>query len=786
MSGSYFCSLEEVVPEEEAEEWGSEESIGEEIEDAGAQNMSSDEDFVIEDEEGEKSKAPTSEQAIKNCENSESKEDAGTHSVIPQKRKADDANIVQECKQAAAVAATSPSVRGDDDSCSIAIQTAPPKLKKKRRKQSLVTENKNTAVSQTGANVAPQTGSAGVSSVVPRTTLPKTVQINQQNVAHIPAGVKTVQEKKVVDFTAKIFASVNTNVKVSNTVTAGAVSTMGAVPPAGAATAQKSISTTQTLPKLPVILNVSSSTLSKPSSVVGVPSSHTGNTIPGTVSKTLSSAAVTSVPGVGKVMLVSSSGVPLQVLKAVPVSQIQGKTMNTSVLNTQGNIRTIPVCVVSSSSSLRNSAGVTTVASTSPQLASSSIPKVSISHAPAKISSVLPSAKQPSQVSTTSASPLRPPVLLVQRPVAGGVVPLAVKGGAIVVPARSASQQVVVIAPSSSLTSSTTSSTTQLSGTGISVLGNTQIAQTALGQKVILPASVLTAAKTLSHLEPKAKIVSTSKPVALADKTPSEPKGASLPQDNNPVAVTTTTAPNIKTTTATTASVTAATLVTSSADSKPTSTALPVAIEQIKPELTAPNKQLTNAGPDRVSDTVTQALTSNCDTAVKLTDTQTLSTASQDTQTVSTVSPATNLEQQNSTCNSDKSLPSVDSSKNCQPETTDGGNIDDKTQTDFQEKEQLEDTKNGSDPLVDLTCYETSVTDSAGCEESNDSAPNGLHPHLKTSLPSKLTDTDAKRCNGVSQSVTTDTKSEKEEVDSVERNHAIVEQTTNGVVTNET
>ena len=130
----YFSPSEEVTQAGEAEEWGSEESIEEDIEDAGAQNMSSDEDFVLDDEENEKNKGASTEQASNSGENSDNKGNAETQSVLPLKRKADDANIAEGSEQ---TAATSTCVDGDDDSCSIAIQTTPPKLKKKRRSEEL-------------------------------------------------------------------------------------------------------------------------------------------------------------------------------------------------------------------------------------------------------------------------------------------------------------------------------------------------------------------------------------------------------------------------------------------------------------------------------------------------------------------------------------------------------------------------------------------------------------------------------------------------------------------------
>lgn len=730
---------EEVTQAGEAEEWGSEESIEEDIEDAGAQNMSSDEDFVLDDEENEKNKGASTEQASNSGENSDNKGNAETQSVLPLKRKADDANIAEGSEQAAA---TSTCVDGDDDSCSIAIQTTPPKLKKKRRKQSLVAENKPTAMRQTGTSIESQTGAAGACQ--------KGTVLNKRNVVHIPAGMKGVQEKKTVTPPVKVATAGNADIKITNTVTR-TVSTSEPTSSAGTAAVQKSTSSAQVHQKLPLAFNLSSSAVAPPGSVVVVPSSHIGGTVSSTVSKTSLSGAVTALSGLGKVMLVSSSGVPLQVLKAVPISQIQGKTINTSVLSTQKNIRTIPVGVPTTQT---NSVGVTTIALNSPQLPSVSIPKVAIANM-ATTSGTLTNSNKGGQVSTTSAS-LHSPVLLVQRQGAGGVVPLAMKGGTIVVPTPSASQKVVVITPSSSLTSSTTSTTPLLSGTGISVVGNTQVAQTTVGQKVVLPAGVISATQTLSSLKPEANTVSNSKPVSSAGKTPTQSNASSLLKDSNPLK--TINSPGVAPAAAENASST----------------------KKVTPEFTTPSEKLTKADSDRVSEMVTQTVKSNCDVSARLMNNQTLPSTSQDTSIERTTSLETNLEQ--NLTYEDKSLPSQ--STNCQRETIDSGDTNDKTKTDFVEKEQ--DSKNGSDPLVDLTCYEISVTDSAGCEENNDSVPNGLHPDLKISLPTKLTDTDFKLCNGVNQSATSDSNSEIEELDSAEQSHSIVEKTPNGAVTNET
>lgn len=786
-----MCSTEEDLPAEEAEEWGSEESIGEEIEDAGAKNMSSDEDFVLDDDESKNDKTPTSEQTNKDGEDGEKKGNVATQSSLPQKRKAEEVNITEESKQPVA----SPGVNDDDDPCSIAIQTAPPRLKKKRKKHSQVAELKTATVPQT------------VAAVVPQTVVPKTLQGNQ-NIAHVPAGLQVVKEKKAVDLAVKTSASVNTTMAVDNTVTTSAVSVTGTLPSTSITQAVKNASSVRIHPQLPVTLNTSTSSAAaaKPGSLVVVPSSHVRSATSAqavTVSKNISSTGVTVTPqhlqsqarlpaAVGKVMLVSSSGVPLQVLKTMPVSQavIQGKTVNPSLLTTPGNTR---VCVVSSSTSLTSPVGLATLASSSPsaksassQLPSSAIPKVAISVAPTNLSSVLSSAKQASHVSTTSASPLHSPVFLVQRPGAGGVVPLTVKGGAIVMSAPSASQQVVVIRPSSALTSSTTSTTTLLSGAGISVLGNAQIAQTTLGHKVVLSAS-----SSLPHKT----VVQVAK--APLESKPSELKTASQALGNKPVLVMTTASPSIITankaaTTSVTLGSSSAVLVTKAPDSKPTCPALAVVNEQVvqgrvaSSTVTATNKQLSNVESvcgTKVSETITKTLASNCD-AVKGTDTHTVTPVSPDTQTVVTLSPETDSKQINATCE-DKSLPAVtiNTNMNSQPENIAVDNYN--KATELHEKDK--DTHNGSDPLVDLTCYETSVSDSAGCDESDDSAPNGLHPDLKTSLPRKLTETDAKLCNGVNRSVSTDTKCEEKGLDSVERrSHAATVQTTNGVVMNET
>ena len=729
--------------------------------------MSSDEDFILEDEESRNNKSPTSDQANKDGEDGENKGNAATEISLPQKRKAEEANIVEGSKQSVA----SPGVQEEDDSCSIAIQTAPPRLKKKRKNHASVTDVKPGAVSQTASTV-PQ----GEASVIPPTSNTKIPQGNRPNILHIPAGLHSVAAKKVVDVTVKTSAAVNTN----NTVSVSGLPIKTVLPSTRITQPEKKTNTVRILSKSPATLNASASSTvaGQPGSSLGVPSTPFLPNQAVMVSKGLSSTAVSvsaqllqsqaclsaAVPsGVGKVMLVSSSGVPLQVLKTVPVAQplIQGKTMNSAVLTSQGS-------TVVSTSSLSNPMGVATLTSSSlttksstPQLPSSAIPKVAIPVTPSKLSSVL----------STS------PVFLVQRPGSGGVVPLAVKGGAIVVPASSAPQQVVVIRPSSSVTSSTTSTTTQLSGAGIAVLGNTaQIAQTALGHKVVL--------STSTTLPPKTKIVTVNKPVVdQAIKTPlevkpSELKTSSLALGNKPIM--------LKTTTSSTSSVTSKSnstvLVTRAPDPKPTCAA---GSEQAglgtvaSSDITVTDKQSVNVESNRVcdteiSDTVMKALVSNCET-LKGTDSL----------TVTTVSPEKDLKQTKVTWE-DKSLPSltINANKSSRPEVTADDNVEGKADIELHHKDK--DAESSSDPSVDLTCYETSVSDST-CGESDDSAaPNGLHRDIKTTLPCKLTEIDVKLCNGVSRSVTPVAKCVEQELDSGEQIHAVTDQATNGVFMTET
>ena len=886
-------SAEEVIAAEEGEEWGSEKSIEDEIEDAGAQNMSSDEDFVLEDEEGRRSKMPTPIETKENSEPSANKANSGTAIIVlPQKRKADETNVDKESKQPAASA----HVDNNNDPCSISIQTAPLKLKKKRKKSTPVTDVKTTSMS------------------------------------HVPAGLQAVNAIRAASVaTCTTVSSVSTNT-VAGSCVKSVASGGGFVRVSQAPTnvTQTNTSSVRIHSKLPVILNKSNlSTVAKPSASVALPTSHIQSITAAraiTALKNLSSTATTSsspslqshahlaaaVPGVGKVMFVTSTGVPLQVLKAVPVSQqplVQGKTVvlgktigssslgvvssssshstTTNVLqqsaalvsttsstpihlvstgsspSTPTVLKATPVSqqplvqgktlssalprstnasssvfAVSSPASLSSPAEVTapmqvlkavpmsqqplvqgktlttaasgssssssqvrlvssisspstadpsvlaTCSSSLPvkpatsgsQLPSSPIHKVVISGTPTNVANILSTVKQASHLATTSASSLNRSVILVQRPGAGGVVPLAVKGGTMVLPTPSASQQVVVIRPSNALVSSTTP------GTGISVLGNTKVSQTGLGHKVILSPSTNPSGQSLPQLKPKTTSIATGvKPfVQLAmPTTPSEPKTTAVALGGKPLITTTVTAlPKAKALTSTvTMGSNSTLLMAGTVGAKPTCTVSLAGSEEVgmrattSSETTTPNKQPTvgeslHVCSTEVSHSVTKTPTSLCDTVMAV-----------DKQKVLALSQGTDL-QQNELIKCQEHLlfsKTIPLEETCDSGKLDRNGIENDNSTGSKEKEQ--DGKNCSELLLDLTCYETSVSDSAGCEESDDSTSNGFHQDVKKS---PLTvQTDVKLCNGVACPVTH--KGEEQKHDSVEQNQpTLANQTSNG------
>ena len=885
----YF--LEEVVPAEGGEEWGSEESIGDEIEDAGAKDMSSDEDFVLEDDKGRISKTPTLVETKKNSDHAEMEGNGGTPVVLPQKRKAEETNAAKETKQLA-----------PSDPCSISIQTAPLKLKKKRKQSLPIPDVKPTSVSASQATT-----------VIAQVSL----------ISHVPAGLEKTNGIRASSAAAtSITAScVNTNAVANScnkTLASGRITVVGSQP--STSIAQANTSCVRVHPKLPVILNKSNlSTVVKSSSSVTLHTSCSQSITSANVSiasKNLSSIPITvtspslqsqahlatKVPVGGKVMLVTSSGVPLQVLpvsqqslvpgksvslgnaisstplqvvsslsqhstsqvlKAMPVLQqslIQGKTLKTapvgissnstpltvvsssSSLSTPAQVSVLsqvlkatpvsqqplvqgktlstalprsssmssPVNIVSSSSSPSTGTGVTvpihvvkavpilqqplvqgksmnaatsgsssgsspvhlvsSASSPSTPMRSSPIRKVVISGVPTDVASVLSTVKQATHTATTSATSLTPPVILVQPTGTGGVIPLTVKGGAVVMSTPSVSQKVVIVPPPNVLTSSTTTNTAgMVLGTSIPLLGNEQ---TSVAQKVVLSQSTNATGQSMPQLKLKAASVSSSKPfvqVAMSamEMNLSETTTSTVPLESKPVVIRT--AAVLPTTKATHAAVSlgssSAELVTTRDNANPTCEASSAFSEQVVNDVCSPE----------VSQSSSKTLASLAGATNVVADTH--------CQIVSVLSEDTNLKQSNVTkCEVGLSSQTISLDKSCESEKLAKNGIENKCSAGLKERD--DDAKSFSSELsLDLTCYETSVSDSAGCEDSEDSAQNGLHLNNKKSPPSIVTEPDIRLCNGNACQETQTNQSEEKTFGSKEENRATVaNQTSNNEV----
>lgn len=905
--------------------------------------MSSDEDFVLEGEEGRRSKTPTRMEATKDSEMTENQSSTGTPIVLPQKRKAaDEADIVEECQK------PSGSTDGDteNDPCSISIQTAPLKLKKKRKK------SVTTVVSSATVTAVTQATSAGFT------------RANRQPVSHVPAGLQMDKQIRLANVVAAVPAAADKKVVSSSCVhivATDGVATVASTSRPSITLQGKNAPSVRIHPK-PVILNKSqSSTVTKKQSLVSVPTSHVqsiASVHPVTVSKNLASTASSlasslqsqaglsaTVPGLGKVMFVTSSGVPLQVLKAVPVSQqslVQGKVLNTAILGSTGSLtsasaapsssstsspsdvsvpvrvmkavpisqqhliqaKTVttaaggsstssPACVVTSSSPLSTPTTSSAVGSSLSLPPSTSIHKVVISAAPAKSGSTLSTAKAGGLVSTTSASS---PVILVQHPGAGGIVPLTVKGGTRTMSAQAASQQLVIIRPSS---------TTQLSGTAISVLGNAKIAQTAQGQKVVIaPAgqsvpqveaktsSVITGNKVfvqaamspigMKPSEAKTNAVAsgskllvttistTTSPTTIPqgiDRVPAtsitsaptlSQAGHSLPQVETKVSsvvsgnksfVKETVCPSgmtaakskvalestavLPTTMATasmlpafskgpdsivTMGIGSASSITCPVKSKPTITASSTSDKQVSPKeissnevsttpvtlesksavmLVSPVEAKLTCASSHDQELTSSHVTSPNECALKADSLCLITTEASNTiprtkisqcdgvkvvqsQTKPALSPPTDLEKTDAK-SEDSFLPAMSMPLGLNGETNELADscTDMKGTVGLKEK----DSKNDCELLLDLTCYETSVSESGGCEESGDFSSNGLYPNPNTTLPSKLTETDVKQCNGVTSPLSQEVTHEGKELDCQDQNlDTVVDKTSEGII----
>lgn len=868
----FLYSLEEILQdeEEEIEEWASEGSIGDEIQDAGAQNMSSDEDFVLESEEhGKTSKTPTPETTTDH-EQDKNKGISGTPVImIPQKRKAELQNSSDERKQFKA--STHPV--NESKPCSISIQTAPLKIKK--QKKSTDVKATSTGVSQAKSTVVPQ-----VSSVI-----------------HVPSGLRMVKDGRLSVGTAKSGVSpANTNTVTGTTLktlTSGGVLVVASSPSGNINPANTS--TVRIHPKLPVVLNkAGSATMPKVESTEPQGTSNTASkNISPTASATQQSPAqlAATLPGIGKVMFVTSSGVPLQVLRAVPVSKqslLQGKTVTLGSTTSSSPVqivssshsspvqvlKSVPVSGQSSSASVvartsnstpgqllastasspsttvpiqlikQNPAScqpvaqiktlnsdfaansnsspsslpastratvplnllnaalgskstsvqakvVTTVASnnesschnvsltsvplaqtgamqpnnssspvqsTGPQTPSS---KVVLSVVAPNTASKSSTSEPTSNVMTTNASPVNPTVILLRHPVTGGVMPVTLKGGAVVVTTPSTTQQVVLIRNSNVVSSSSTT--------------NALTVVSSLGHKVVLSPGVSSTKQSVMHCKPK------TTPVLPANKPLGKESMPSLAESNTSttdsvrrlINCTALTTPPIskEITTTTTLGSNSTALMKTEAHSKPTHPASCTNDEQfptktnVSAQASSSNRQPSDEELIRLCDYKVShaggAIQTSLDTT-KPSDKVTITTAAIDSRLRQTIINPTKTEE------------NVQPSKtiSCELERTPGSNPDNE-KLDFSKKGKI--VKNSGDLSLDLTCYETSVGDSTGCEESDDSASNGLCRDVENN--------EGKLCNGVTCAVSQANNPKENKVDCREQNFpAKADQISNGIL----
>ena len=849
---SFLYSLEEIIQdeEEELEEWGSEGSIGDEIQDAGAQNMSSDEDFVLETEEhGKNSKAP---ETKTDHEQDKNKGVSGTPVImIPQKRKAELENSSNERKQFKA--STHPV--NESKPCSISIQTTPLKIKKQKKATDV--KSTSTGVSQAKSSVVPQ-----VSSVI-----------------HVPSGLRMVKDGRLSVGTARSGVSTaNTNTVTGTTLktlTSGGVLVVASSPSGNIN--QGNSSTFRIHPKLPVILNkAASATVPKVKSTEAEGTSNTASkNISPTASATQQSPAqlAATLPGIGKVMFVTSTGVPLQVLRAVPVSKQSllqgisvtlGSTTSSSPVqvvssssgqsssasavarssnSTSGHLTsttsspstTVPVQLVkqtpascqpiaqiktsntdfaansnSSSSSLpastratvplnvlnaglglKSTSGqaklVTTVTSnnessshnvslTSLALVQTGAVQPSSSSSPVQstgpqtpsskvvLSVVAPNAASKSSTSeptinvvTTNASPVNPAVILLRHPVTGGVMPVTLKGGTVVVTTPSTTQQVVLIRNSNVVSSSSST--------------NAVTVVSSLGGKVVLSPSVSSTKQGVFQCKPKiSSILPASKPLDKESMT-SLAEGSTSTTDSLSGLINSTaqaTLPITKEITSTTTLGSNSTgLVKTEAHSKPTSCSKND--EQFATK-TNTSAQASSSNGQPCDEELNRLYDYEVSHAGDANKTLLATTKPSDKVTITTAAIDSRLRQINLT----KTEENVQPSKTISPglERTPGSNIDNE-KLDLSKKGKV--IKNSGDLSLDLTCYETSVGDSTGCEESDDSAPNGRCREVLNN--------EGKLCNGIACAVSQTNSPKENKVDCRERNiPAKTDQISNGIL----
>ena len=811
--------------------------------------MSSDEDFVLETEEhGKNSKAP---ETKTDHEQDKNKGVSGTPVImIPQKRKAELENSSNERKQFKA--STHPV--NESKPCSISIQTTPLKIKKQKKATDV--KSTSTGVSQAKSSVVPQ-----VSSVI-----------------HVPSGLRMVKDGRLSVGTARSGVSTaNTNTVTGTTLktlTSGGVLVVASSPSGNIN--QGNSSTFRIHPKLPVILNkAASATVPKVKSTEAEGTSNTASkNISPTASATQQSPAqlAATLPGIGKVMFVTSTGVPLQVLRAVPVSKqslLQGisvtlgsttssspvqvvssssgqsssasavarssnstsghltsttsspsttvpvqlvkqtpascqpiaqiKTSNTDFAANSNSSSsslpastraTVPLNVLNAALGLKSTSGqaklVTTVTSnkessshnvslTSLALVQTGAVQPSSSSSPVQstgpqtpsskvvLSVVAPNAasksstSQPtSNVMTTSASPVNPAVILLRHPVTGGVMPVTLKGGTVVVTTPSTTQQVVLIRNSNVVSSSSTT--------------NAVTVVSSLGGKVVLSPSVSSTKQGVFQCKPKiSSILPASKPLDKESMT-SLAEGSTSTADSLSGLINSTaqaTLPITKEITSTTTLGSNSTaLVKTEAHSKPTSCSND---EQFATK-TNTSAQASSSNGQPCDEELNRLYDYEVSHAGDANQTLLGTTKPSDKVTITTAAIDSRLRQINLT----KTEENVQPSKTISPglERTPGSNIDNE-KLDLSKKGKV--IKSSGDLSLDLTCYETSVGDSTGCEESDDSAPNGRCREVLNN--------EGKLCNGIACAVSQTNSPKENKVDCRERNiPAKTDQISNGIL----
>ena len=811
--------------------------------------MSSDEDFVLETEEhGKNSKVP---ETKTDHEQDKNKGVSGTPVImIPQKRKAELENSSNERKQFKA--STHPV--NESKPCSISIQTTPLKIKKQKKATDV--KSTSTGVSQAKSSVVPQ-----VSSVI-----------------HVPSGLRMVKDGRLSVGTARSGVSTaNTNTVTGTTLktlTSGGVLVVASSPSGNIN--QGNSSTFRIHPKLPVILNkAASATVPKVKSTEAEGTSNTASkNISATASATQQSPAqlAATLPGIGKVMFVTSTGVPLQVLRAVPVSKqslLQGisvtlgsttssspvqvvssssgqsssasavarssnstsghltsttsspsttvpvqlvkqtpascqpiaqiKTSNTDFAANSNSSSsslpastraTVPLNVLNAALGLKSTSGqaklVTTVTSnnessshnvslTSLALVQTGAVQPSSSSSPVQstgpqtpsskvvLSVVAPNAasksstSQPtSNVMTTSASPVNPAVILLRHPVTGGVMPVTLKGGTVVVTTPSTTQQVVLIRNSNVVSSSSTT--------------NAVTVVSSLGGKVVLSPSVSSTKQGVFQCKPKiSSILPASKPLDKESMT-SLAEGSTSTVDSLSGLINSTaqaTLPITKEITSTTTLGSNSTaLVKTEAHSKPTSCSND---EQFATK-TNTSAQASSSNGQPCDEELNRLYDYEVSHAGDANQTLLGTTKPSDKVTITTAAIDSRLRQINLT----KTEENVQPSKTISPglERTPGSNIDNE-KLDLSKKGKV--IKNSGDLSLDLTCYETSVGDSTGCEESDDSAPNGRCREVLNN--------EGKLCNGIACAVSQTNSPKENKVDCRERNiPAKTDQISNGIL----